>query len=926
MRQGVIAEPTDLVRHPPSGAQLRHVVWVLAALALVFALLAPAARLPLAQAPEFIPIYGSVLIGANLLTGILLIGHVHTGRSRALGILVLGYLLTALIASVHLLTFPGLFAEQGVLGGNVQTTPWLHLAWHALFPLFVLGYAHTPPGAPPLPPHFMRVGALLMVLFVALLMLVSTSGAPWLPPLMEGKRTLPLYHWLSGAVLALSLWVSWAIVRKRPRTVLDVWLAVAMAAWVFEVGLSCVLNGGMFDLGFYAGRLYGLAASLFVLGALAIDNIALHARLHATFQEMMETRAHAQWQSLLGTVLRQLPDGVLIVDRAGRCVMANDQASRMAAGFAPAPVAGDAPGGAADDCASHGVAAMLELIRDPVARAVGGETFRDALLESDHDGLRRVYTVSGAPLRDGAAELAAAVIVLDDITERTEASAALARALDQTRYLVENTPLAVIEWNRELVVTLWNGRAEELFGWRQDEVVGTRIDALPLIHESDTDQVALMIRRLLDTPTHHAKSSNRNLTRDGRELCCEWYNSVLVDETGGIQTVFSLVLDVTEREQAMDGLREADRRKDVYIATLAHELRNPLAPIANAASLLRSKTLAPERIEWIAAMVGRQTAQMARLLDDLLDVSRIGRGKIELRRSRVELGRLIRDTLQTSMPLVETGRHHVTLRLVDEPLWVEADALRLTQVFANLINNAAKYTPPGGALEIGLRSENGEAVAWVADNGVGLDASVIESVFDPFVQVSSARHLAQGGLGIGLSLAKGFVELHGGSIRADSEGPGRGATFIVRLPLCEAAEPEVGAEPQSSGGAVAGKHILVADDNADAAESLAWLLRSEGATVEVAHDGAQALRLYNARCAGIVVLDLGMPEMDGLEVAAILAARCPRPYLVAVTGRGRQEDRASSRAAGFDEHFTKPVAPQQLLELLRTVTQGRPGP
>ncbi len=918
MRQGVLAEPTDLVKQPPSGAQLRHVVWVLAGLALVFALLAPAAGLPLARAPEFIPMYGSVLIGANLLTGILLLGHVHTGRSRALGILVLGYLLTALIASAHLLTFPGLFADQGVLGGNNQTTPWLHITWHALFPLFVLGYTRSGE-APSLPPHFMRVGALLILLFVALLVLVSTTAAPWLPPLLDGTRTLPLYHWLAGAVLVLSGGVLWAIVRKRPRTVLDVWLAVAMSAWVFEVGLSCVLNGGMFDLGFYAGRLYGLAAALFVLGALAIDNIALHARLHATFQEMMETRAHAQWQSLLGTVLRQLPDGVLIVDAAGRCVMANDQARRMADCFVPGAADGERHG------TPFGMAAMLELIRDPVARAVGGESFREALLESERDGVRRSYTVSGAPLRDGAAELAAAVIVLDDITERTEASAALTRALDQTRYLIENTPLAVIEWNRDLVVTLWNGRAEELFGWRQDEVVGIRIDALPMIHESDADQVELMIRRLVEAPTGHAKSSNRNRTRDGRVLCCEWYNSVLVDEAGQILTVFSLVLDVTEREQAMDGLREADQRKDVYIATLAHELRNPLAPIANAASLLRGKALPPERIEWIAAMVGRQVAQMARLLDDLLDVSRIGRGKIELRRTRVELGRLIRDALQSSMPLIETGRHQVALRLVDEPLWVEADALRLTQVFANLINNAAKYTPPGGALEIGLRSENGEAVAWVEDNGVGLDAAMIERVFDPFVQVSSARHLAQGGLGIGLSLAKGFVELHGGSIRADSDGAGQGATFIVRLPLCEAAEPEADAEGQADGGAVIGRHILVADDNVDAAESLAWLLRSEGASVTVAHDGAQALRLYHERCADIVVLDLGMPEMSGLEVAAILADKCPRPYLVAVTGRGRQEDRAASLAAGFDHHFTKPVAPQQLIELLRGVTQEQTG-
>lgn len=905
MPHGVLAEPTDLVRHPPSGAQVRQVVLVLAALALLFAFLVPAARTPLSQAPEFMPMYLSVLIATNLVTGILLLGHVHTGRSRALGILSLGYLFTALIACAHMLTFPGLFAAEGVLGGNSQSAAWLHAAWHALYPLFVLGYTRYARGVSlPLPSHFMRVGALLTVLFVSILVLVCTSGAPYLPVLIEDGRTLPLYHGIAAAVLALSVFVLYATVRKTPRTALDVWLIVAMAAWVFEVGLSCVFNGGLYDLGFYAGRLYGLAASLFVLGALAIDNFALHARLHATFQEMIETRARAQWQSLLGSVLRQLPDGVVIVDLAGRCVMANDQATRMARRFA-------------GDGSVQGMAALLDLVREPVARAIAGAAFDDALLECSQDGVRRVYTVSGAPLRDGAAELAAAVIVLDDITERTNASAALGRALDQTRYLIENTPLAVIEWNRDLVVTLWNRRAEELFGWRPADVIGKRIDALPLIDEGDADQIGAMLHRLIDSGAHYAKSSNRNRTRDGRALCCEWYNSVLVDEAGEILTVFSLVLDVTEREQAMNGLREADQRKDVYIATLAHELRNPLAPIANAASLLRSKSLPPDRIEWIAAMVSRQAAQMARLLDDLLDVSRIGRGKIELRRARVELGRLLRDTLQTSMPLIESGRHHVHLALVEEPQWVFADPLRLTQVFANLINNAAKYTPPGGELEIGLCAEGEHARVWVRDNGVGLDAAVLERVFDPFVQVSSASHLAQGGLGIGLSLAKGLVELHGGCIRAESAGAGQGATFSVTLPLCAAAETVDCAHGDSEAGVALGKQILVADDNADAAESLAWLLRSEGASVRVAHDGVAALALFRAQPADIAVLDLGMPGMGGLELAAILARERPRPYMVAVTGRGRKEDRAASLAAGFDEHLTKPVAPQQLIELLR---------
>jgi PAS domain S-box-containing protein len=927
MRHGVLAVPTDLGQRP-SSAQLRHVVGILVAMALLFAVLAPVAGTPLPAAPQFIPMVQSVLVGANLLTGILLLGHVHSGRSPAFAILALGYLFTALIAAAHMLSFPGLFALQGVLGGNRQSTSWLHIAWHAACPLFVLGFvlcARSVGGSggrrsASLPPRFMRIGALLTTLLATALVLGVTRGASHLPALVDATHTLPLYRAIAGALLALTVCVLWATARKQPRTALDVWLMVALAAWVFELGLSGLFSDDLYDLGFYVGRLYGLAAALFVLGALAVDNIALHARLHATFQEMAETRAQAQWQSLLGSVLRQLPDGVLIVDHAGRCVMANDQACRIAQRFSHAGHAGPRSGGEGD-----GVAAMLELIGEPVARARGGAAFREALLESAQGGARRVYTVNGAPLRDGAAELAAAVIVLDDITERTEASAALGRALEQTRYLIENTPLAVIEWNREMTVTLWNRRAEELFGWRADEVLGARIDALPIIHQDDADQVNAMIRRLLGSGTRYAKSSNRNLSRDGSALCCEWYNSVLVDEQGEILTVFSLVLDVSEREQAMERLREADRRKDVYIATLAHELRNPLAPIANAACLLRSKTLPPDRIEWIAAMVARQSAQMARLLDDLLDVSRIGRGKIVLRRTRLELGRLLRDTLQACMPLIEAARHQVRLRLADEPLWVEADALRLTQVFANLINNAAKYTPPGGSIELGLRSDDGQALAWVADNGVGLDASMIERIFDPFVQVGSASHMAQGGLGIGLSLAKGLVELHDGSIRADSAGPGQGARLTVSLPLCAAAEVAPTMDSGLADGAAAGlgvgigKHILVADDNIDAAESLAWLLRAQGATVTVAHDGAQALRFYHERRAEIAVLDLGMPEMSGLEVAAILAQTRPRPYLVAVTGRARQEDRAASLAAGFDQHFTKPLAPQQLIELLRTV-------
>jgi CheY-like chemotaxis protein len=383
--------------------------------------------------------------------------------------------------------------------------------------------------------------------------------------------------------------------------------------------------------------------------------------------------------------------------------------------------------------------------------------------------------------------------------------------------------------------------------------------------------------------------------------------------------VFSLVLDVTERNQAMEQLREADRRKDVYIATLAHELRNPLAPIVNAATLLRTPELAPERLAWIADMVGRQAAQMAHLLDDLLDVSRIGRGKIQLHKTSVDLRRLIHDALQTSMPLVEAGQHQVNLDLPAAPVWVDADPLRLSQVLANLINNAAKYTGPGGIIDIGLAAGGGTARITVADNGVGIEAAMLGRVFEPFVQASSALHLAQGGLGIGLSLAKGLVELHGGTVAVESAGSGCGSCFCVTLPLAPASD---GAHEEPRGEAPAAmlrKTILIADDNEDAADSLALLLRGEGAQVEVAHDGEAALRMFRDHPADIALLDLGMPRMSGLDVALALSRSTPRPFLVALTGRGRREDRAASFEAGFDEHLTKPVAAQQLIELLQRV-------
>jgi len=936
MRYGVLSDPAesaaspdsadsansaDLAGQPPTGAPMRTMFAVLVCLALLSAVLAPLAATPMAAVPAFLPLVQSALVGSTFLSAILLLGHVLVRRAWPLAILSGGCLATALAALAYMLALPGAGLEP-FHGGRSQLAPWLFMAWHASFPLAVLGYTAGSGRAPPdtLP----RIAAPLAALFVLALALLYAGGVRYLPALVNGGVLLPAFRWLGLAVLALTLLALWRVVRKRPRAALDVWLTVALAAWVGALVFSTLLSTGRYDLGYHAGRLFGLGGALFMLAAIAIDNVAAHARLRAriddTIDQTVQARARAESQGLLGALLRGLPDGVLIVDAEGRCSMSNEEAARMAARFDHAGRGG-----------ASGPAAMLLLLEEPVRRAIAGEPFRDALLGSMGADGRRVFSVSGAPLRQEAQATAAAVIVVVDITERTEAGAALARAVDQTSYLVENTPLAVIEWDRDGVIRLWNRCAEALFGWSAQEAVGRRIDVLPAVHEEDAGKVAGAMGRLLDPATRYHKSSQRNRSRDGRVLYTEWYNSVLHDDNGGIDRVFSLVLDVSAREEALAELKEAERRADASIASLAHALRNPLAPIANAAALLRAKTLAPARIDWIAAMVGRQAGQMARLLDELLDLNRIKRGQMALLRAPLDLGSLLRDAIQAAMAPLEAGRHALVLDLCEKPLWVEGDAARLRQVLAALIDNAVRYTPPGGRIVIGLREEGGEARIEVRDSGIGIEADMLERVFDVFVQAGRAGS-ADGdgpeigvgiGLGMGLSLARGLVALHGGRIVAGSAGPDQGAVLTVWLPAlgAQAAAPTPGTGPDAADGAGAplARSVLIADDDVDAAESLALLLRSEGAQVEVVYDGAAALRMYRARPAEIVVLDLGMPEMDGLEAASILARRKPRPFLVAVTGRGRQEDRAASLAAGFDEHFTKPVAAQQLIDLLRRV-------
>jgi len=362
-------------------------------------------------------------------------------------------------------------------------------------------------------------------------------------------------------------------------------------------------------------------------------------------------------------------------------------------------------------------------------------------------------------------------------------------------------------------------------------------------------------------------------------------------------------------------LREADRRKDVFLASLAHELRNPLAPIRTGVAILRM-TGAESRSETVLAMMERQLQHMARLLDDLLDVSRISRGKITLHHERIDLRHVVDTAVEASRPLIEQMGHVFFVSAPSEPAFLSADPVRFAQILSNLLNNAAKYTPPGGRIALKAEHRGDEVEVSVTDNGVGIPGESLESIFEIFTQIGSQSSNAQGGLGIGLSLAKGLVALHGGTIQAYSKGLGRGSEFRVRVPTRLTLDAD-SATPVRTVSTSHRLKILVVDDNRDAAESLSILLQLKGHEVRIAYDGENTLQLAADFRPQMVLLDLGMPKMNGYEACRRIRDQAwgAQMTLIAVTGWGQEDDRRKSTAAGFDGHLVKPVDPETLEEL-----------
>jgi PAS domain S-box-containing protein len=527
------------------------------------------------------------------------------------------------------------------------------------------------------------------------------------------------------------------------------------------------------------------------------------------------------------------------------------------------------------------------------------------------------------------------------VWEHAQAAASLRRSQEQYRSVVEDQTDLICRFQPDGTYTFVNAAYCRYFQRSADELIGQKFWQFVPVYQREISEAFLAGI----TPAKPIASIEHQVTAPGGDArWMEWTDRGHFDDRGRLVEFQAVGHDVTDRKRAEEEhrrlvaqarvsevLREVDRRKDEFLAMVSHELRNPLAPIAMAIEVMRMREPTDDSTLWARDVIARQTAQLTRLVDDLLDVSRITLGKITLNRSEMDLRPLVEQAVEAARPHLTARHHQLAVDVAPEPLPIWGDGARLIQIISNLLNNAARFTAEGGHIALAVRRDGARIVLSVKDDGVGIPPDMRERVFDMFTQIEWPAQRKGEGLGIGLALVKRLVEMHDGDIEARSDGPGRGSELVVRLPIAAAARSLEEIAGASAGGArdAAGEsrpeRILVVDDNVDAAESLSRLLRLHAHEVRVAYDGVAALDAARDMNPDIVLLDIGLPKMDGLEVAKNLRARGdgPRPLLVAMTGFGQAEDRARTAAAGFDHHLTKPVDPKMLQSLVETARGAR---
>lgn len=555
-----------------------------------------------------------------------------------------------------------------------------------------------------------------------------------------------------------------------------------------------------------------------------------------------------------------------------------------------------------------------------IERLVRGETIEHfETVRIAKSGKRLDISLTISPVRDNTGKIIAASKVARDITDRNRAQQALRESEERFRFLAEMIPSIVWTAAPDGTLTYANRRWFDYSGMSPEQDPRGRSELA--LHPDDYERCMVAWAEAVRTGKDF-QIEVRNRRHDG---VYRWFMTRAVplrDGLGQIISWFGVTTDIHDQKEMQEHLQDVDRRKDEFLATLAHELRNPLAPIRNSLQFLRLAGNDQAASEQAADIIDRQVNHLVRLVDDLLEVSRITRGKIELRKERVDLASIIGSAVETSRPLIEAARHRLEVSLPSEPAMLDADTVRVSQVISNLLNNAAKYTEAGGQIWLVAQADTREVVISVRDNGVGIPPDMLPHVFEMFTQADRSLSRSQGGLGIGLTLSRSLVELHGGSILARSPGAGRGSEFVVRLPraVVDRSQKEVdaGEDLHENGQKSSGRRILIVDDNIDSAESLGLWLKLVGHEVKLVHEGLTAVEAARVFQPDVILLDIGLPDIDGYEVAERLKRELGLDgvRLIALTGYGQDEDRQHCYDAGFDEHLIKPVDPAILETLL----------
>lgn len=706
--------------------------------------------------------------------------------------------------------------------------------------------------------------------------------------------------------------------------------AVAAAVWLggYRLAIPIALIGYVVCHYLFIQPQYGfkLADPANIVGLVAYVFTCTLIVVFGEAARIAESRAHER-REVLSVTLQSIGDAVITTDMAGHVTNLNEVAESLT-GW-PRQQALGQPLERVFNIVNE---VTRERVENPATRAlregvIVGLANHTVLINKD--GSEFPIDDSAAPICNEQGHVSGCVLIFRDVTAQRLAERDKADKLITARLLaaiVESSNDAIISKSLDGIIQSWNAAAERLFGFTAEEAMGQHI-SLVIPPERLAEENEIIASLAAGNRIEHFETER--VRKDGQRIIVSLTISPIKDDSGNVVGASKIVRDVTERKQLTDDLQRlaadllaADRRKNEFLATLSHELRNPLAPMTNMLEVVKRSGDDARILKQAHETIERQLNQMVRLVDDLLDVNRITHDRLELRRSDVELSSVIQQAVEVARPLIDGADQELIVDLPREPVYLHADRARLAQVFGNLLNNSCKYTSANGTITLSAKRVDDDVLVSVKDNGAGIPSDKLHSIFDMFMQVDRSSEQSQGGLGIGLTLVKRLVAMHGGSIEARSEGEGRGSEFIVRLSVIRKPALEVPRVERVSE-SPAQRRVLIVDDNRDSADSLAMLLEITGNKTFQAHDGMEALNAIEKHRPEVVLLDIGLPKLDGHEVCRRVREQ---PWgknivIIALTGWGQEDDRRKSEEAGFNGHIVKPVDYENLLSLLAE-TQG----